>query len=205
MKRVGIESPYAGDVALNLRYLHACILDCLRRGEAPFASHGFLTHFLDDQHPAEREIGIEAGLQWARLGDVRAVYTDLGTSSGMLLGIQDAEQHGQPIEYRSIPNWRTDPALPPTTQYQAMSRQRVPLGKMRKGPMPPKPVGDPTQQPIETVPRSGLPDELIGMVGEPKLERQVSTGPGVMPDSSVSDQEIDLMLQQTGGTPRDTY
>lgn len=40
MKLVVVESPYAGDVERNLRYLRAAMADCLARGEAPFASHG---------------------------------------------------------------------------------------------------------------------------------------------------------------------
>ena len=40
MRLVIIESPYEGDVETNLRYLRACMADCLHRNEAPFASHG---------------------------------------------------------------------------------------------------------------------------------------------------------------------
>ncbi len=57
-----IESPYAGDVEGNVAYAGAAILDSLHRGEAPFASHLFYTRMLDDLDPAEREMGIEAGL-----------------------------------------------------------------------------------------------------------------------------------------------
>ncbi len=39
MRRVVIESPYAGDVERNLRYLRLAMADCLERGEAPYASH----------------------------------------------------------------------------------------------------------------------------------------------------------------------
>lgn len=39
MRRVVIESPYAGDVERNVRYARASLSDCLRRGEAPLASH----------------------------------------------------------------------------------------------------------------------------------------------------------------------
>lgn len=39
MRLVIIESPYAGDIALNLRYVRATMEDCIHRGEAPFASH----------------------------------------------------------------------------------------------------------------------------------------------------------------------
>lgn len=43
MRLVIIESPFAGDVVRNLRYLRACMRDCLRRGEAPYASHALYT------------------------------------------------------------------------------------------------------------------------------------------------------------------
>lgn len=50
MRRVIVESPYAGDIERNMRYLRACLADCLRRGEAPFASHAIYTQpgVLDD-------------------------------------------------------------------------------------------------------------------------------------------------------------
>ena len=46
MRFVIVESPYAGDVAANVEYARAAVADCLRRGEAPFASH--LLYTLDD-------------------------------------------------------------------------------------------------------------------------------------------------------------
>lgn len=39
MRRVIVESPYAGDVIRNVEYARAAMRDCLQRGEAPFASH----------------------------------------------------------------------------------------------------------------------------------------------------------------------
>ena len=43
MTRVIVESPYAGDIEKNMRYLRACIRDCLLRGETPYASHALYT------------------------------------------------------------------------------------------------------------------------------------------------------------------
>lgn len=40
---VVVESPYAGDVERNVAYAKRCVLDCLKRGEAPYASHLFFT------------------------------------------------------------------------------------------------------------------------------------------------------------------
>jgi len=39
MKLVVIESPYAGDIEANVKYARECMSDCLKRGEAPIASH----------------------------------------------------------------------------------------------------------------------------------------------------------------------
>ena len=105
MRLVAIESPYAGDVRRNRAYLKACILDCLVRGEAPYASHEMFTRALNDLEPTERTLGINAGLAWGAKADLRVVYTDLGISSGMNLGIVCADANGQPVEFRSLPNY----------------------------------------------------------------------------------------------------
>jgi hypothetical protein len=104
MKRVIIESPFAGDVAKNARYLRACMRDCLMRGETPFASHALYTQpgVLNDDVPAERDMGIQAGFEWRHVADLTVVYTDLGTSRGMVRGIAHAEAIEHPIEYRQL-------------------------------------------------------------------------------------------------------
>jgi hypothetical protein len=104
MRRVIIESPFAGDVKRNLRYLRACMRDCLLRGEAPFASHALYTQpgVLDDDRPEDRTLGINAGFVWRDSADCTLFYTDLGVSRGMELGIEDATAKGRPFEYRSL-------------------------------------------------------------------------------------------------------
>lgn len=97
-----IESPYAGDIAANESYARACLLDCLRRGEAPIASHLLHTQVLDDMQPDERKLGIEAGLAWYRVADKCVVYTDRGVSGGMAKGIERANRYGVPVEYRTL-------------------------------------------------------------------------------------------------------
>jgi len=104
-RRVVIESPYAGDVALNLAYLRECMHDCMvNHGESPFASHGLYTQegVLDDAIPAERERGITAGFAWREVADATVVYVDLGITLGMQYGIDHAEKHGRPIEHRRL-------------------------------------------------------------------------------------------------------
>ena len=102
--RVIIESPYAGDVERNKRYLAACMRDCLmNHGEAPFTSHGLYTVALDDDKPLERDAGINAGFSWAVVAEYVVVYYDFGVSGGMKLGIANAEKLGLPVEMRRIP------------------------------------------------------------------------------------------------------
>ena len=118
--RVLIESPYAGkspdDTAYNVDYARDAVKDCLRRGESPYASHLFFTQpgILDDMIPAERELGINAGLEWGEAAEKTVVYIDRGISKGMAYGMEAANRLNRPIEYRSLPEWRseaTDKAL----------------------------------------------------------------------------------------------
>jgi len=104
VRRVIIESPYAGDTERNLRYLRACMRDCLQRGDAPFASHGLYTQpgVLDDDMPEERKLGMQAGQAWTGAADAVIVYGDLGVSDGMRAGVQRANLDGVPIEHRRL-------------------------------------------------------------------------------------------------------
>lgn len=102
-----VESPYAGDVERNVRYARAALRDCLLRGEAPIASHLLYTQpgVLDDLVPDERRLGIEAGLAWGKWAAKTAVYTNLGISPGMELGIARAQVMGRVVEMRTLPGW----------------------------------------------------------------------------------------------------
>jgi hypothetical protein len=106
MRRVILESPFAGDVQRNLRYARACVRDSLLRGEAPIASHLLYTQpgVLNDDIPAERQNGIDAGLAWCEVADASVVYVDLGISSGMKYGMDLARKAGLPVEVRTLPS-----------------------------------------------------------------------------------------------------
>jgi hypothetical protein len=103
MKPIVIESPYAGEVHRNLIYLDFCKLDCLRRGETPYASHGQLTSCLDDNKPEERELGIAAGLAMAEFISNAAFYTDLDWSRGMTYARAYYEIRHMRFELRTLP------------------------------------------------------------------------------------------------------
>lgn len=101
---VVVESPYAGDVEGNVAYAKEAIKDCLRRGEAPIASHLLFTQpgILDDLIPEERSLGISSGLAWYRVCDKVVFYTDRGFSSGMSGALELCEKLGLHFEYREI-------------------------------------------------------------------------------------------------------
>jgi hypothetical protein len=99
MKKVIIETPYAGDVQKNLNYARLCLLDSLKRGESPIASHLLYTQVLDDTMPEERKLGINAGLEWLKVADKHVFYLDYGYSKGMLYAREISELE---IEERKI-------------------------------------------------------------------------------------------------------
>lgn len=103
-KKVIIESPYAGQVVRNLKYAHACLRDCLLRGEYPMASHILYTKALNDNKKEERDLGIKAGLSWGLEAEKTIVYTDYGISDGMKIGIEAAKKADREIIYRTIEN-----------------------------------------------------------------------------------------------------
>ena len=109
MRRVILESPFAGSLIgrwLNRRYARRALRDSCLRGEAPLASHLLYTQALDDADPAERQIGIEAGLAWGNLAEATVVYVDRGISRGMRYGIERAQAQAHSVEYRSLrPGW----------------------------------------------------------------------------------------------------
>jgi len=107
MRRVILESPFAGDRDLHERYLHAALADSLGRGEAPFASHAIYTlpGVFDDRNPFQRAQGIAAGFAWRDAAEATVVYVDLGITPGMRRGIDDATFKRQTIEYRQLPGW----------------------------------------------------------------------------------------------------
>jgi hypothetical protein len=104
MRRVILESPYAGDVERNEAFARRCLRDCLWRDEAPLASHLLYTQegVLRDELPMERQLGIEAGFAWLMQAEAMVVYTDLGISPGMRDAIDRADMVGLRIEYRTL-------------------------------------------------------------------------------------------------------
>ena len=109
MRRVIVESPYAGEIETNVAYARAAVRDSLQRGEAPIASHLLYTQpgILRDEVEEERNWGIEAGLVWRAAAAAGVFYVDRGWSKGMLFARELYIAAGIPIEERSLPDWRS--------------------------------------------------------------------------------------------------
>ena len=104
MRRVILESPYAGNIESNTIYARKCVQDSIHRNEAPIASHLLYTQpgILNDNIQSERQLGIDAGLAWLVVAEATVVYIDHGISRGMQYGIKLAVNAGIPVEYRSL-------------------------------------------------------------------------------------------------------
>ena len=106
---VVIESPWAPNLITgtsmetHLQYARACMCDCFRRGEAPFASHLLYPQMFDDSKPDERSAGIQGGFIWRfKAQALTAVYWDLGISAGMVKGIEHGLLFKLPVVFRLL-------------------------------------------------------------------------------------------------------
>lgn len=102
MRRVIIESPYAGDIEGNTRYARDAMFDSLNRGEAPIASHLLYPQVLNEDDPKERQWGIDAGLAWRTVAEAAVFYVDRGWSGGMKAARDLYDREGIPWEERTL-------------------------------------------------------------------------------------------------------
>lgn len=100
-KRVIMESPFAGDVKNNVRYAKISMLDLSLLEYAPSASHLMYTQMLDDTIEADRNQGIDKGLDIAHNIDT-IVRVDRGYSNGIKYGVIRAEKEGRNISFSTI-------------------------------------------------------------------------------------------------------
>jgi len=114
---VYVESPYSGhsheEWERNINYARYAMQDCLKRGESPFLSQLLYTQaphvgFVEDSDEKHKLLGREKSVnlafKWRSKANKTVVYTDFGITNGMKLGIKHAQDHENPIEYRTIPN-----------------------------------------------------------------------------------------------------
>ena len=108
MVRVVIVSPLSSTtregVEDNKSYARKCVMDCLQRGESPYASHLFFEHseLLNDHNPIHRNLGMQAGLEWGSQAHKVVIYLDRGMTKGMQMDIDFYRHHGLEIETRFL-------------------------------------------------------------------------------------------------------
>lgn len=85
----------------NLIYARLCLLNSLKLGEAPLASHLLYTQVYTEA-PELRAAGIKAGIQMHHRCDLVALCIDLGVSSGMRLAADNAKLINTEQTRRSI-------------------------------------------------------------------------------------------------------
>lgn len=88
-------SPYRGDVARNVKYAQELTGRAVRRGLVPITPHLYITQALDDNDPAERALGTEAGLRLLEPCEYIMIGGRYGISEGMGYEIELAHRLGK--------------------------------------------------------------------------------------------------------------
>jgi hypothetical protein len=98
MNRVIFESPFAGDIDENTEYAAKAIAKLLiHHNKAPMASHLLYTRMLNDHLEDERNLGIDAGLEYGRHAEETIIGIDRGLSTGMKYGVKNAIASNRPF------------------------------------------------------------------------------------------------------------
>ena len=92
-------SPYRGDVARNVKYAKELTGRAVRRGLVPITPHLYITQALDDNDPAERALGMEAGLRLLEPCEYIMIGGLYGISEGMRHEIKVAHRLGKTFLY----------------------------------------------------------------------------------------------------------
>lgn len=96
--RIFVCSQYSGDVVANVETAKRYCNYVFKQGHSPFAPHLLYPQMLNDKKPAERELGISAGLDFLEACDEVWVF-GMVHSEGMAMEIKHAEMFGVPVVY----------------------------------------------------------------------------------------------------------
>lgn len=92
-------SPYRGDVARNVKYAQELTRRAVLKGYTPITPHLYITQALDDADPAERALGMEAGLHLLEPCKYIMIGGRYGLSEGMRHEIERAHRLGKTFLY----------------------------------------------------------------------------------------------------------
>lgn len=95
---VYICSPYSGDVEANIAVAREFCRVAVQRRKIPFAPHLLFPQFMNDHHPAERELAMFFNRILLAHCEAVWVYAD-HVSTGMLQELDWAHALGLPVKY----------------------------------------------------------------------------------------------------------
>ena len=103
MKKVYICSPCRGDYENNIQRAKEFSRAAVERGCIPITPHIYLTQFMDDTIPAERELGLSIGRELVLMCDELWAFGLDCPTAGMAAEIELAREQGPPGGTRGVP------------------------------------------------------------------------------------------------------
>lgn len=97
MKKVYICSPCRGDYENNIQRAKEFSRAAVERGCIPITPHIYLTQFMDDTVPAERELGLSIGRELVLMCDELWAFGLCCPTAGMAAEIELARECGIPV------------------------------------------------------------------------------------------------------------
>lgn len=115
MKKVYICSPCRGDYENNIQRAKEFSRAAVMQGSIPITPHIYLTQFMDDTIPAERELGLTIGRELVLMCDELWAFGIDCPTSGMAAEIALARERGIPVVngYERITSVGDDTAADP--------------------------------------------------------------------------------------------
>ena len=96
-RKVYVASAYAGDIPANTAAAVSYCRHVIDKGYMPVASHLLYPQMLDDNNPAERDLGLLFGL--ALLATCQEIWCFGSISPGMQQEIEEAKRLNIPVKY----------------------------------------------------------------------------------------------------------
>lgn len=100
-KVVFVSSPYAGNVVYNVAVARAAARIVIDAGGVPVVPHLYIPLVLDDDVPAERDLGLSLALGLLARCDEMWVFGE--PSAGMRMELDEAERLGLPVRRHIAP------------------------------------------------------------------------------------------------------
>lgn len=102
VRRVYVVSPLAAPTNAGIkqniaRAQRLCYLAMAEKGVSAFASHAFYPLFLNDADAEERELGLQAGLDWLEAAEEIWVWSRAGITGGMKEELELAKKFAIPV------------------------------------------------------------------------------------------------------------